>query len=60
MCRIKLAAVLIMLPTSLCFIATAQEQLSANPARQLALLQPSDNTLASMRVRRTKQRVTQG
>jgi hypothetical protein len=48
MCRIKLAAVLIMLPTSLCFIATAQEQLSANPARQLALLQPSDNTLASM------------
>jgi hypothetical protein len=51
--RIKLAALLIMLPTSFCFIAAAQEQLSADPARtaplaQPALLHPAGNTLASM------------
>jgi len=51
--RIKLAALLIMLPTSLSFMAVAQLHLSADPAQpaplaQLALLHPASNTLASM------------
>jgi hypothetical protein len=51
--RIKLAALLIMLPTSFCFMAAAQDQLPADPARtaplpQLALLHPAGNALASM------------
>jgi hypothetical protein len=50
--RIKLAALLIMLPTSFCFIAAAQHQLSdlerTAPLAQPALLHPAGNTLASM------------
>jgi hypothetical protein len=49
MVRIKLAALLIILPASFCFMAKAQEQRSADAAHptQLALLQPTDDRFPS-------------